>query len=164
MCHCSALPFLWALLLLLCTCTVCCLWQGQSTAITFRICLQGLQTRSFGTSGIAVCSSFWARQLTQDTSFLCHRREWSCLQAKPHANGVASSAPAKGVTAGKTAAPQPSALVRAACLDHATGVGIAVSHINEGNPPQRPASDHSHTANQHLPSYFSLQHPAAVQW
>ena len=49
-----------------------------------------------------------------------------CLQAKAqhaHANGnaLSSSAPSRA-KAGKAAAKAPSALVRAACLDHATGV------------------------------------------
>ena len=57
------------------------------------------------------------------------------LQAKAqhaYANGTALASASSGGKAGKPAGKEPSALVRAACLDHATGVGIAVSHINEG--------------------------------
>ena len=64
---------------------------------------------------------------------VCER--WKPLQAKAqhaYANGSASASAASRAKAGRAAAKEPSALVRAACLDHATGVGIAVSHINEG--------------------------------
>ena len=71
LCHCSALPFPPALSLLSCTCIVCCLWQGQSTAVTCRFCLQGLQSGSCWASGIAVCSRYGALKLTQDMIFLC---------------------------------------------------------------------------------------------
>ena len=49
-----------------------------------------------------------------------------------YANGSTSAIARSRACSGRAAAKEPSALVRAACLDHATGVGIAVSHINEG--------------------------------
>lgn len=67
-------------------------------------------------------------------SVRCHQPA-TFLQVKAQqasANGNAPSGTSSKVKAGKAAGTQPSALVRAACLDHTTGVGIAVSHINEG--------------------------------
>ena len=49
-----------------------------------------------------------------------------------YTNGSASATATGRAKAGRAPAKETSALVRAACLDHATGVGIAVSHINEG--------------------------------
>ena len=49
-----------------------------------------------------------------------------------YTNGSASATATSKAKAGSAPAKETSALVRAACLDHATGVGIAVSHINEG--------------------------------
>lgn len=69
---------------------------------------------------------------------MLHKQQ-SYMQAKAQqalANGNASSSAPCKAKSGKAAAKEPSALVRAACLDHSVGVGIAVSHINEGKLDQ----------------------------